>query len=171
MNLTKYREQWLRSHRAYEKRAFRILRKMFRSLAKGIPFDQLTFANYSGVLENSITDAPIKDAYLQIYLQIGLIHGRRVGASINKDIKDFTFEAFTEAFKRYLYAAILQSTEPRRRMVRETFIDYIREIIGQGARDGKTIQEISRDITRRVNSRNFFYYQAKNCTNRNHFSK
>jgi len=45
-------------------------------------------------------------------------------------------------------------------MVREQFIDYVREIIGQGARDGKTIQEISRDITRRVNSRNFFYWQA-----------
>lgn len=160
MNLQTYRQNWLRSHRAYEKRALKILRRTFKSMAKSIPFDQLTIANYSSVLEDAITPEPIRDAYIQIYLQKGLIHGRRVGQSINKDLKAFTFEAFAEAFKRYLYSSILEMTNPRRMMLRENFIDYFREIIGQGAREGKTIQQISREITKMVNNKNFYYWQS-----------
>ena len=160
MNLSTYRTVWLRSHRAYEKRAFKILKRTFKTLGKGIPFNEMTVVNYSSILDNNIPDQPIKDAYLQIYYQIGLIEGRRFGNSINKDVKEFTFSAFLESFKRYLYASILENTTFRRRLVREQFIDYFRELIGEGLRNGKTIVEISRDITKLVNSRSFYNWQA-----------
>ena len=160
MNQQTFRKQWLRSHKAYEKRAYRIFRKAFRTMGRSIPFDQLTEANYSGVLEHSIPTDTLKDAYTQVYLQIGIIHGTRIGRGINKDIKEFTTEAFLEAFRRYVYTWVLNNLGFRIQTVRAEYIKYINEIILKGLEEGKGILEVSKEIQKLVNSRNFYSWQS-----------
>ena len=160
MNQQTFRRQWLRSHRAYEKRAYRILKNTFRALGNSIPFDQLTNVNYPSVIWDAIPERPIYDAYIQIYLQIGIIHGNRIGKGINKDIKEFTASQFEENFRRYVYVWMRDTLGFRITSVRQEYIKYIIALIDEGRANNKTILEISKDITKLINQRNWYGWQS-----------
>lgn len=160
MNQQQYRTSWLRSHKTYEKKAYTILKRTFKAMGNDIPFDELTTTNYASKINLSIKEDKLTDAYIQIYLQIGLIHGNRVGKGINKELKEFDPGVFGENLRRYIYVWMKDNLGFRIMSVRETYIKYIIDILENRLKEGKTILEASKEIAKLINQRNFFSWQA-----------
>ena len=160
MTTEQYRKQWLRFHKIYERRAFNILRKMFKQITLDLPFDELTEQNYPSKIELSVKQNTFINAYWRLYTTIGLLHGTRVGRSIDKDIKDFSLDLFQNNFRFKIYNWILENAGFRITSVRAEYIEYIKQLIANGLQDGKTIREISKEIVKLVRRRSFYGWQA-----------
>lgn len=159
-SITKYRSSWLRLHKAYEKRALKVFMKAFKVLGNSIPFNFLTEDNYELLIETTASREVITNSYFEVYTQIGKAYGKRVGSFINSRLKVFTFESFLNQFERSVFQWLFTNGGARITLVRDTYIVYINNIIATGLADGKTIQEISRELEILVNRRNFYRWQA-----------
>ena len=157
-----YRRQWLKQHDKYENRARIIFQRAFKTVALTIPFSEMQEDNYKVFTEFYITRDVVFKAYLEVYTQVGGIHGKRVGREINKQIneKDFTFDKFLSVFQRTLIAWLNQNGGQRITEVRGTYIAYINQLIANGVRDGKTMPQIATGIKKLIASRNFYRWQA-----------
>jgi hypothetical protein len=157
-----YRRQWLRWHSQYENRARIILLKVLKKLALDIPFENMQEDNFEIFTAFYITEESVLKAYNEIYDNIGTVHGGRVGKRINKQInqKDFTFDNFLTEFRNELSAWLLKNRTEGIRSVRANYILYINQIIGKGFTEGSTVAQISTDIKKKINSRNFYKWQA-----------
>jgi hypothetical protein len=161
MNKEVYRRTWLRLHRSYEKKAFVVMRRALRNAALNIPFDKLDQDNYNFNVRFNVLQENIDNAYYQTYLQIGLLHGNRVGKGINKEMKRFDLSSFGDGFRRLLIQFLADQVTNRRIVsVRENLVEYIIDEIKKGIDEGKTMVQISRDIQKLIKSRNFFRWQA-----------
>jgi len=160
MNLNNYRKAWLRSHKAYERKSYNMFRKNFQDLTKKMPFSQMNETNYKAMVELTALNGDIDRTYFEVYKQIGLIHGDRIGRSINKEIKDYSNITFQSEFIRGLYQWVLENVGYRITTVKETFIKYIQELIAEGFRQGYDIRKISDNILKLVNRRDFYRWQA-----------
>ena len=155
-----YRKQWLRYHKSYEKRALKRLRLVFREWVKDIPFDKLN-SDYKKQIEKAVKEDLISDAVIDIYTQIGLIHGKKVGANINKQIKLFSFGDFESDFLDMLMDFLNKDGGKTIKTIRRTFIDDIIRLISQAQEDGEGIRETAREIQKKVNKRGFYRWQAE----------
>ena len=160
MNRDKYRKSWLRAHKSYERLFYRMLRKYFKSEAKKIPFDLLTIDNYKKTIDVSIKQRGLFKAYYDAYLQIGLIHGKRIGKGINRDMKAFNGVLFESEFQRTLYNWILENVGSRIISVRQEYVEYIQSIIFQGIKDGNGFSQMATELEKLINSRSFYRWQA-----------
>jgi uncharacterized protein with gpF-like domain len=100
------------------------------------------------------------EAYVEIYTKVGLTHGRRVGASINTQLKNFTFDTFSSVFKRDLISWLIQNGSRRIVTVRQSYLEYINQIITTKLADGKSMSEIATELQKLVKSRGFYRWQA-----------
>ena len=160
MTENQYRKRWLRQHSQYEKLAYKELLKGFRDLANGIPFVFMTTDNYEDFLNTNLQQDQFINIYYNIYREIGLIHGKRVGRNINKQIKEFTMPAFTSEFERNLLTWLFDNAIYRVSDVRRTFLEYLRKEIAVMVDNNLTMREIAKELQARVNKRNFYRWQA-----------
>ncbi len=164
MNERAYRRQWLRLKDKYEKRGARIFRRAVRRNALQIPFDKLTPNTYKAYIVGYITDEPIKDAYRDVYTQIGLSHGRRMGADLNEEIrkeKDFTYQSFRELLMAFIQEFILNEAGEKIISVRTGLANYIIEYIGKSLEENKSWNQIVSALERHIRSRGFFRWQIE----------
>ena len=159
MTEAQYRKRWLRQHGQYEKLAYKEFARLFRELALNIPFDLINSQNYAMIVSNAITDNGISNAYFEIYNQIGSIHGERVGKEINKQIKEFTISNFLSTFERNLINWLIANAGSRITSVRQTYSDYIINLIAKGIEEGKTISEIVTTLQEQIKGRNWYRWQ------------
>lgn len=159
MTITQYRKRWLKQHSQYEKIAYKIFIKHFREISNNIPFTELTEENYIMLIEQSITTNDFIKAYYEMYKDVGIIHGKRIGKSINEQIKDFTLSNFLSLFDKRLLTWLLQNSAYRITTVRLTLIKYIQEVIAFGISDGKSIGQIVNDLKKLINSNNYYRWQ------------
>ncbi len=159
-SITRYREQWNRYHLAYEKRATPILMRVFREWGNSINWDAMTETNYTAPLRLSIDEKLMFNAYLEIYTQIGLVHGRRVGRSINMQLKEFTFDAFSTSFKENLMRWLLGNGGSRITSVTRTYVELINNLIAVGLEEGKSLSVVTTEIQKLLKSRGFYRWQA-----------
>ncbi len=160
MTNNEYRKLWLKLHRSYEKKALRIFLKSIRKTANNIPFDNLTERDYRILIESTITEDNIKSAYKQVYFEIGTLHGRRIGRGINRDIKAFLPDAFTQLYRSVLNQWIIYNSGFKITSVRQNLIDYIVKEIQKGIAEELDIRKIAKNIKELVNSRKFYRWQA-----------
>lgn len=160
MNIEQYRKRWIRYHKQYEKIAYTVFIKSIRETANKIPFQFLTEDNYMLTIDKTITIDEILQAYFKVYSEVGLIHGERVGKSINKQIKEFTLRSFLSMFERTLLEWLFRNSSYRITSVKNTLTSYIQEILSFGIAEGKTISELATDLQTRINQRNFYRWQA-----------
>ena len=109
MTRDKYRKAWLRAHKAYERKAYNILRRYFRQEAMKVPYEFLDKENYEGSIDSAIKTGSLYNAYYDLYNIIGTIHGEKVGKGLNRDIKDFSAITFQSAWQRNLFNWILEN--------------------------------------------------------------
>ena len=160
MTENQYRKQWLRWHSQYEQIAYKELVAGFRDLGNSIPFFAMNEDNYDMILDSTFDTNQFFDIYYNIYNQIGVIHGTRVGKQINRQLKEFTLNGFLSLFERDLLTWLFDNAVTRVVTVRQTYLEYLRQLIAFGYAEGKTISEISTDIKRQVNQRGFYRWQA-----------
>lgn len=160
MNENQYRKRWLRRHTQYEKIAYKELIKGFRDLGNSIPFAFMTEDNYEDFLNTNLEQEKFINIYYNIYKQIGVIHGERIGKEINKQIKEFTTDAFLSKFEKDLFTFLLNDVSDRITDVRKTFLEYMRKEIAFLLGDNKTISEVATILTKKINKRNFYRWQS-----------
>lgn len=159
MNRQIYRLRWLRLHRSYEKRVYRIFNKAIREAIK-VPWEQLDYGNYKTLLDINISDGSIEKAYYDSYLLIGTLHGRKIGKGINRDAKAFIPESFTDFFRNFISQWLTFNGGTKIISVRQNLIDYLIQEIQKGIQNQLTIREIAKEMQKLVNSRTFYRWQA-----------
>lgn len=160
MTRNQFRKKWLKQHRSYERRAFRILQNAFRRAARNIPFENLQIDNYEQLIKLNIDKDVFADAYERLYFVIGIENGRWSGNMINEDLKRFDNDIFTRGFRRELIAWLRVNAGQRITSVRSGFITFILDILEEGIATGKAIPEISREIQNLIGSSSFYRWQA-----------
>ena len=160
MTQKQYRKQWLNWHSQYEKKVYTILLKHFRNIGLAIPFEYMTPTNYEVIVRSSIKEDSFIPMYLEIYRTIGKVHGKRIGRDINKQLKNFTADAYLTEFEKNIINWLYQNSLTRIESVKKTYVEYLKELISEGIAENKTIREIATDIQKLIKSRNFYRYQA-----------
>ena len=157
-----YRKQWFKWHLQYEKQATIVFQRAFKSIANDIPFDTMSTGTYQEVVMFHVSEGKIFDAYVDVYKTVGFVHGKRIGRQINQQIneKDFTLDGFISAFERNITRWLIENGGQRIVSVRQNYIKFINDIIARGLLEGKTIQQISKDMQRLIKSRNFYRWQS-----------
>lgn len=159
-NQNDYRTAWLKAHKIYERRIYKIFRKYFVDSANNINFNFLTETNYEAQINADIKIFDIYKAYYDAYLSVGITHGNKVGKGINKEIKDFNPIAFETEYQRNLYNWILDNVGQSIVSIHDTFKKHIIQIIANGIQEGLTIEQISAKMVKLINSRSFYRWQA-----------
>lgn len=162
MSLNTFRQQWMRWHGRYEKQAFRIIRKNLKEHTAKIPFERSNQYNVIAFLEMYVDKSVFEQMYLEIYKEIGLKHGRRVGAYINRQInqKDFSFGTFADLFLADVQKMLLGQGGSKIVTVRQNYIDFLMELITKQYNEGKTTSEVTDAIYKYIRSREFYRWQG-----------
>ena len=157
-----YRKQWLKWHNGYERSARIIFQRAFKEIAKDIPFERMTVGTYKSYMQTHVSKEKIFDSYVKVYSEVGIKHGKRVGVQINKQInkKDFTVDGFLNEFQKTLIKFLVTNEGSRITSVRQSYIQYLTQIMTKGIEEGKTISIIASDMTKLIKSRNFYRWQA-----------
>ena len=160
MTIEKYRKQWLRQHKAYEKLAYKKFVEGFKSLGNSIPFYFMTIENYNEILNTNFKQELFFNIYYDVYKEVGIAHGERIRRQINTQVKDFTLSAFISEFERTLLTWLFNNAVERVTTVRKTYLEFLRMLIAEQVEQGKTISQIATEIQTKVNQRDFYRYQA-----------
>jgi len=160
--IRQFRKQWLRWHKKYERTAFVIYQRSFKDIANGIPWERMTSTTYEALISFYVPKEKIDQAYYKVYKTIGLVHGKRTGTKINKQInqKNFTLDTFINLFERTLLTWLIDNGGQRITSVRSTYIEYLNEIIARGISDGKNMSQIVTEMQKLINSRKFYRNDA-----------
>jgi uncharacterized protein with gpF-like domain len=156
-----YRKKWLRWHRSYEKRAYKQLIKTFRSWARGIDFEFMTESNYSRLIDEAIKRDQLFKNLEDIYTYVGLKHGERVGKGINRQVKLFSLEDFASVYLEDIINWLLDQGSRKVTTIEETYRNDLNNIITKWLQEGKSINEVARDIEKLVNRPDFYRWQAE----------
>lgn len=159
MTRNQYRRRWLSYHSRYEKRGVRIFRKSLKKAALNIPFDKLTKLSYPAAVV--ITVEQIEDAYVEFYTTIGLMHGKRVGRDINKQLKKFSIDFFDPFFRKGLRAWLAANAGIRIKTVRENLIKYLIDFIGLKIEEGLSLDQVGTEVRKHILSRGFYNWQIE----------
>jgi hypothetical protein len=160
MTEKQFRKRWLRWHSQYEKIVFRKLMKNFREAGNSIPFNFINKDNYEVLIRQSLSTDKMISLYADFYREVGIIHAKRVGKEINKETKDFTLNAFLSNFERNIIGWLYENSLSNIESVKGTYINYLKNLFIKGIDENKTLREITDDITKLINKRNFYKYQA-----------
>lgn len=151
--------QWIADHARYEKRAFVIIRKNIRNIVSKIPINILDGNNSSLVVNASIPLDSIIKMYQEVYLSIGLEHGKNIVRELYNE-KDMGIKSFADIFKETLFGWMGANVGQRVVSVRNTLVNDIVNIINNAFGNERTILQIRSDIYKTVNSPNFYKWQA-----------
>ena len=161
-SITSYRKTYQRWLKQYEKQAYKELRKAFKKWGDSIPFSMMTEQNYEQMVDVVVLESPMVIAYEKLYTDIGLVHGKRTGRQINKELKFFKPGDFESEFIKNIRNFLLTTNMGERiTSVEGTYISTIQKLLANRLEDGKTIAEASREIEKIVKKPNFYRWQAE----------
>lgn len=160
--IKQFRKQWLRWHKAYEKKSLSVFQQTFKTIANGIPWQSMTDNTYQATIALNVSNELIQQAYFDVYRTIGEVHGKRVGQNINKQInqKNFTLDSFLSVFERVIIDWVVNNAGQRITTVRESYIKFLTEIVARGISEGKPISQIATEMQKTIKSRKFYRWQA-----------
>ena len=124
----KYRKQYLRWHSTYEKRATKLLKRTFRKWVNAIDYEHIDNDNYIEWVSRAVDLQSLTDTYIDIYKNIGIVHGKRVGKAINLELKAFSLGAFLTLFERAVSNYLFEFGMNRIVSIRDTFFDEMIEM-------------------------------------------
>ena len=160
MTEKQFRKRWIRWHSGYEKIVYRKLMKNFREAGNSIPFNFITKDNYEVIFRQSLSTDKMITLYSDFYREVGIIHAKRIGKEINEETKDFSLSTFLTYFEQNIIAWLYGNSLSNIQSVKGTYVKYLTDLFAKGVAENKTIQEITSDIMKLINKRNFYKYQA-----------
>lgn len=157
----RYRKQYLKWHGTYEKRATKEVRKAFKTWTKRIDWNELQAGTYKSMINIALNKDILTDAYVKMYYEIGRVHGRRVVSGINLSLKTSLFEGFLSLFTKNVAKYIRLYGAKRITSVRQTFFEYIIELIANRLDKEQDMREVAKQIQKEVNRPDFYRWQAE----------
>lgn len=158
MNRRAYRGKWLNNRDRYEKLMRKSFRQSIKKSVNRVKWDQLSLGNYTILIDLNINERAIEQAYIDSYLTVGFVHGRRMLRTINKESKSFS-DKFDNTFKSILIAYIRQNMTERIVSVKSSLVEYLKDEIQKGIENGLDIKQIARNMMKLIRSRNFYRWQ------------
>lgn len=137
-----YLKQWLKWHEGYESRSRKYFRRAILSLLNRIPIDNITYENYNAVIRLNTFPLPIREAYNNVYTEIGLLHGGRVGRGINAEVKEYSKPLFSQLFQNTILDWISENCGLRITSVVETIQKKIAGLIETALGDNLTNEQM-----------------------------
>lgn len=160
MTSEQYRLQYLKWHRGYERRAYTIFRKAMVETVGRLNIDNLTYSNYHVIVPLNITIESIRKAYQDVYLQIGLIHGNRIGRGINRDIKDYSAPLFNEQFQNTIIEWVRANLGNRIISVTDTIVKNIMALVEYSLGENLTVEQMQKYIRDNIGRKVLSRYQV-----------
>lgn len=160
MTNDQYYLQYSKWRDAYDIKAFRIFRKALNQSFDSMPIDNITFENYKVIIKLNIQQLPIQQAYFEVYRSIGLIHGRRVGFGINREIKRFNNDLFSLEFLNSIVDWVRGNVASRIVSVSDTMAKRIERLVEVSLEQGFSVLEMQKYLTEKLGSPSFTKFQA-----------
>lgn len=160
MTPTHYRNRWLKQLTRYEKTSKRLLTAWFKNTANSIKFEELTPALYEDYIATAVGVQQMEPVMLELYRQVGTVHGVRVGKSLANSQKAFTIDDFEQWFEMNLPGWILESGfvyvifEMKR-----TFARYLSNQVRMQVMMGKSFESAIAYLQKIIKSRDFYSSQ------------
>jgi len=159
-SITAYRNTYKRWLKQYEGQAYKELKKAFDKWGKSIPFNLMTEENYGAMIDVVIMDDPMILSYERLYTEIGLVHGKRTGRQINRELKFFKLGDFESVFLQNIREFLTSFGGERITSVESTYVDTIKKLLANRLEEGKTIFEAAKEVQSIVGKSNFYRWQA-----------
>ena len=162
MGRRQYYKKWEKYSNTYTRKSYPEFKRVFNTWGKGIDFTGLTESSYKAYLNTYLNlNEPLMDeAYMKVYTSVGLVHGKRVGASINAQLKYFTFDEFRSSFLRNITTFFNRYGVSRVKSVRDTYLNDIIKLLDNRLSLGLTMQEAAKEVEKIVSSNRFYRWQA-----------
>lgn len=160
MDNATYLRQWLKWHSQYERTAYKQFHKALQKSYEGLNPDNITYDNYKVAIPLNVQDKAITQAYIDVYTTIGMIHGKRVGRGINRDIKDWGLPLFSEVFQNTILDWIKVNCGERIVSVTRTMADKIAGLVEYAIGENMSVQDMQRYMREKLGDPKFTRYQA-----------
>ena len=151
---------------SYEKKAFRILLKEFRTLGKKIPYKLLTLDNAESVLKITINQSNIQKALFKVHYMIGNEAGRLQLREFQqwerevKRIKPNKYPLFSQAYQNWLVDYYDRLGGENIVLLTDTYIKTVVIEMKKSAFLNETQDQMADRIFKEVNKPNFYRWQA-----------
>lgn len=143
--------------KGYEKVSRAIVRAHLKDAAGKIPFNELTPARYKDVIVVHISLNQMETMMLDLYREVGLAHGKRIGEGINKDTKKFTWDDFKTWFNANLPVWLLAGGMIANMIsIRKTFYLYLIAEMEDALTRGMTFEQAVAHLKKIIGSRRFY---------------
>ena len=162
MGRRQYFNKWERYSDTYTKQSYKEFKRVFLSWGKGMSEEELAKETYRSYLSAylEINTDQMDEAYKKVYTSVGLKHGKRVGASINAQLKMFTFNAFESLFVRNIIDFFNTYGVERIQLVKSTYFADIVKLMESRIEQGLTTVEAAREVHKIIGSNRFYRWQA-----------
>lgn len=160
MDNATYLAQYLKYHSQYERSAYKQFHKALQQSYSGLNPDNITYDNYKVAIPLNVQDKAITQAYIDVYTTIGMIHGKRVGRGINRDIKDWGLPLFSEVFQNTILDWIKVNCGERIVSVTRTMADKIAGLVEYAIGENMSVQDMQRYMRDKLGDPKFTRYQA-----------
>lgn len=153
---------FIKLHATYENKNLRILLTEFRKLFKDIKFDNLTFDNAEKVILFNLDEEALKKALFKIHYSTGMKYGRMIAKQIRVDNpkKYKPLPLFSEVFQKYLLNYFANYGGKDISIISETMASEVMREITNSAFENESVQQMQRRIYKKVNSADFYRWQA-----------
>jgi len=150
---------YLKLHRIYERKAYRIVQKHVSYMLRGIPFNNVSLNTYEATIQSNITKEKVFLMYRELYETIGITHGNRINKEIEKVKKANVL--FNEALLREILLFLSTDGGVKITSVRDTLASDIIKTIKDSLGDNTTIVDLQNAIYSLISkSQSFYKWQA-----------
>ena len=163
MSPTRYRNKWLRQLAGYEKIGNAVVSSSIRVIVDQIPYDSLTPALYREAITGAIAIQDLERMMVSLYTRVGVKHGARIGAGINKQQKAFDPNIFEPIFKNAIRDWLVQnSLQTTITSIRTGLIKNLLDFIGMKMVEGQLgFDGIITELRRYTATRDFYRWQIE----------
>jgi len=150
---------YLKLHRIYERKAYRIVQKHVAEMLLKIPFNNVSLSTYEATIQSNITKEKVFLMYRELYETIGITHGNRINKEIEKVKKANVL--FNELLLREILLFLSTDGGVKITSVRDTLASDIIKTIKDSLGDNATIVDLQNAIYALISkSQSFYKWQA-----------
>jgi len=150
---------YLKLHRIYERKAYRIVQKHVSYMLRAIPFNNVSLSTYEATIQSNITKEQVYSMYRELYETIGITHGNRINKEIEKVKKANVL--FNELLLREILLFLSTDGGVKITSVRDTLASDIIKTIKDSLGDNATIVDLQNAIYALISkSQSFYKWQA-----------
>lgn len=150
---------YLKLHRIYERKAYRIVQKHVAEMLLKIPFNNVSLGTYEITIQTNVTKEKVFDMFKEIYQTIGVTHGNKVNKELEKVKKVNVL--FNEVLLREILLFLSTDGGVKIVSVRDTLANDIIKTIKDSLGENATVIDLQNAIYRLISkSQSFYKWQA-----------